>query len=415
MRAPLLFDRKNWLQKSLSRVMYIPAKRDTIGPSSRCDKDKIMDTTYQDNSEHSRRRPNAAITEAGSAHDTDTAVAYAGQAGSLLRSPGIGASHNAPVRAEAMQQMQGTHGNRAVQRTVSMNGSAERIALQRNVPPAPPMQEEEMSIWDRYDRVKDTVNTGNNVVDVATSGMGMLGDISMWGHVAPTVSPVADWVATRPGGSWLASQFADFTRVGKGMEMVGKGSDALGMAMGLYDLATAKDNYGRVQAGADTAASAAGLFGGPIGGAFSFGYSAGQLLDKTFGLSDKLSDVLVDLDPLGLQGPSIEEMSDEELASLEEMNPLMRGAVRKERSDRGAIAIRMRNRHRDAMDAQRQKEFEKEMERLSAQIERGPAIPSTMMGGPGDTLSGRNMYGQQPQIDEDGEPVPYVPMALPGR
>src|SRR5688500_5226343 len=38
--------------------------------------------------------------------------------GALLRADGIGEAGNAPVRSAAMQQMQQTHGNRAVQRFV---------------------------------------------------------------------------------------------------------------------------------------------------------------------------------------------------------------------------------------------------------------------------------------------------------
>src|SRR5687767_7162173 len=49
----------------------------------------------------------------------------------LLNDVSVSRRGNAPVRQAAMLDMQRTHGNRAVQRTVSANGTAGRVAVQR--------------------------------------------------------------------------------------------------------------------------------------------------------------------------------------------------------------------------------------------------------------------------------------------
>jgi hypothetical protein len=364
-----------------------------------------MDQKSHDTSEYMRSRLRPSTSDAGAAPAYSSAPAMPGHVGSVLQSPVIGASYNASVRAAAMASLQGTHGNRAVQRQVAGGAGSRQVSIQRN-----PME----WMWETFGNAGDVnnmVDAGSSAVDAVTSANAAK-NIGGWSDV---------WQAAKnadklKGGGQLLPHVVDaaeLAQVNKAAGVVGTGANIVGVGMGINNFINAKDNYERVQAGADTTASAIGFLG-PLGSAFSGGYSVGQLLNKTFGLSDKLSDVLVDLDPLGLQGPSIEEMSDDELRELS-TNPIMHSVVRKEQHERGAIAARMRNRHRDAMDAQKTKEFEKEMEALSAQIERGPAIPSTMLGGPGDALSARNMYGQQPQVDEDGEPVPYVPMALPGR
>ena len=59
---------------------------------------------------------------------------------------------------------------------------------------------------------------------------------------------------------------------------VGRVAAPLAIAESSYRLATATNDLDRLQAGADTAAGAA-AYAGPVGTAFSAGYSAGQLLD----------------------------------------------------------------------------------------------------------------------------------------
>ena len=71
------------------------------------------------------------------------------------------------------------------------------------------------------------------------------------------------------------------------------------------------------------------------------------------------------------------------------------------------------NRERVLKEKAQKERFEKEMADISAQIDKGPAVPSTMLGGPGDALSARNMLTPPTGENEDEEPLPYVPMALP--
>lgn len=400
----------------------------------------------------------------------------------LMRCAGMGARCNAHVRVEGMQQMQQTHGNRAVQRALSTNGATRHIAVQRSpdgmkyelspevmqqvmqqmmqerahdepdtrevatpqavqspapyMPPAPPMQDVSPSFWDRIGSggdINTMVGDVNNVVDVGTSSLGWMGDVSMAGHIWPGISPVADLVTRSPGSSSLARSFANFTPGGKAMNMIGKGSDALGMAKGVFDFATAKDNYGRVQAGADTAFSAAGFFGGPLLGALSFGYSAGQLLDKTFGLSSKLSGVLQDWDPLGLNEPSMDELSGDQLREMRN-SPIRAWEAQQEIRERRGFVGRSQNRIRAREDAQKQTDFEKEMAQYGARArgeyqrpsqepdpltiraqapkkDTSPATPSHLSAEDAALL--QSVVGEQYGKDEEEAPLPAVSMRVP--
>jgi hypothetical protein len=568
--------------------MYIPAKRDTIGPSLR-DKDRIMDNTYHDNSEYSHRRRNAATTEAGSAHDTDIAVAYAGQAGSLLRSPGIGASHNASVRAAAMGSMQQTHGNRAVQRTL-MGGTAGPIAVQRDIPkplieePYGPSLEGGVSVAEEgvidegitmlggevcvadegaIDGSITTLNTTNgaeedynntpnqeNSEDASNARKGRTAaskTATALREGSKALSAAGRGVSTAeetlrieqlmgiPGrieaaegalksakgaqeSSWVNRYLGTDSKVGKGLrgsnyalqfwENMTKGQDMdealVGAAAGgyvnnnitrmLFDkssfLHTAKPtswggmgpvsrNIGWVDTAANLVNAGLTLAGAPeevttvtqaVADATPSSFATSLASETSRGIYNLATG---DLDALGQQRDDlIDGKGNKALQGYavtgEAVHAWLSGdeeymdRIREEnaRGKRGKLAqwgsrigkwarggeydewdaereggpeardrfLRMReteparqaawekmDRQRTEADLKRKADFEKEMEALGAQIERGPAMPSTMLGGPGDALSARNMYGQQPQVDEDGEPVPYVPMALPGR
>jgi hypothetical protein len=131
-------------------------------------------------------------------------------------------------------------------------------------------------MWERSSNVD--VGDINNAVDVGSTAVEGI-TATNW---AKRVFDASELAQVKNGASWL-----------------GKGSDILGVGMGIYDFATADDNYERVQAGADTIASGVGLFGGPVGGAFSAAYGAGQLINKATGLSTKIAGALDYLD-----GPS---------------------------------------------------------------------------------------------------------------
>jgi hypothetical protein len=67
-------------------------------------------------------------------------------------------------------------------------------------------------------------------------------------------------------------------------------------------------------------------------------------------------------------------------------------------------------------DQAEKERFDKEMAAISAQIAKGPAIPGNLLGTAGDPLSAQAQLArirEAQQEDEDEEPVPYVPMALP--
>src|SRR5687767_4087311 len=267
-----------------------------------------MASEHDQNSEFLSSRQHGRSQESHVGYDGDTQQSPAGTLlglPGLMRCAGIGASCNASVRAEGMRQMQGTHGNHAVQRALSTNGPAGRVAVQREtfteaaeryakemrngqttlpgnepgtahmgavegeqpfdpwldggvsiaeegaieesiamledsrggetaqspapyLPPAPPMQDVEESFLGRFLNVGDI----NNVVDVGTSSLGWMGDVSMAGNLFKGISPVADLVARSPGSSSLARNFAKFAPGGKALDGIGKGSDALGMAKG---------------------------------------------------------------------------------------------------------------------------------------------------------------------------------------
>jgi hypothetical protein len=76
---------------------------------------------------------------------------------------------------------------------------------------------------------------------------------------------------------------------GKAVSALGTAANVLGAGLGLHKMVTADSGFDVFEGGADTAASLIG-FAGPLGRAFSAGYSGGRLLDQASGyLGDKLS------------------------------------------------------------------------------------------------------------------------------
>jgi hypothetical protein len=407
-----------------------------------------MASEHEQNSEYFRSRQRESALDSHVDYDRETQHSPAGLLPGLtglMQNACIGASCNAPVRVEGMRQMQGTHGNRAVQRALSTNGPDGRVAVQRETfteatelyaeemrngrVPIPGDPAKEQAIWDAQkflassepitspmDAIGSEQPFGPTLdggVSIAEEGaieesIAML-DGNRAGGAAqspapymPPAPPMQDVEGSFLGrflnvgdinnmvdvGSTAGEKMAKTgSRMAKGMDMVGKGSDALGVGKGIYDFVTADDNYQRVQAGADTAVSAVGLFGGPLAGMFSAGYSVGQLLDKTFGLSDKLSGVLQDWDPLGLYEPSLDELSPDQLRSLAEKSPMRGWEVERELKERRGFAVRSQNRRLAREDAQKQQGFEKEMAAISEQIGKGPAGLGAMLGTAGDAHS----------------------------
>ncbi|MCB0075872.1 MAG: DUF4157 domain-containing protein [Anaerolineales bacterium] len=143
----------------------------------------------------------------------------------------------------------------------------------------------------------DTVRSwSGNLTNVAGSGTALLSglaDASLYGHLANTTgllksSPVANLVASGDDSMRLAALAGGMPSAGAGMlSKAGNVAGGLGVGLGLLNFATANNNSERLQAGADTAASAAGLWGGPVGAAFSGGYAGGQLLDQGWGWASK--------------------------------------------------------------------------------------------------------------------------------
>src|SRR5688572_32394726 len=94
-----------------------------------------MASEHDQNSEFLSSRQHGRSQDSHVGYDGDTQQSPAGTLlglPGLMRCAGIGASCNAPVRAEGMRQMQRTHGNRAVQRQFAVGASKGRVTVQRN-------------------------------------------------------------------------------------------------------------------------------------------------------------------------------------------------------------------------------------------------------------------------------------------
>ncbi len=140
---------------------------------------------------------------------------------------------------------------------------------------------------------REAGETALDVLDIGQSTLGGLADAAHWGRMM-TDSPVANLIARIPGAESLATLSTSagaLTPWAKGIDVFGNVTGAIGLGMDAWNLgeAIAEGNWEEgIQAGADTAASIVG-FMGPLGQAFSGGYTAGQYLDQALGLSDKAS------------------------------------------------------------------------------------------------------------------------------
>ena len=102
-------------------------------------------------------------------------------------------------------------------------------------------------------------------------------------------------------------------------------------------------------------------------------------------------------------------MSPEERARMKRM--------REAEPERRAAWEKM-DREREEADRLKHEQSEREFAELREQIARGPAVPGTMLGTPGDPLSSQAVWGRPSQTsgeEDEEEEMPYVPMALPSR
>jgi hypothetical protein len=197
-----------------------------------------------------------------------------------------------------MQQMQQTHGNRAVQRCVQRQVSPGAIPVQR---------EEEKSWWDEY---KNPIGLANDITGGVTSTLGTLGDMASIGLAhTPTVSiglgrtlptNLPQWLTKLPGGGNYSPLARTLSRsdtlldmgsvgnlgkagpLGSAMSKVGTAANVLGIGLGLEKMYNGK-GYDVLEGGADATASAIGLHPHPLAKSFSAGYGVGRLLDQGVG------------------------------------------------------------------------------------------------------------------------------------
>ena len=170
-------------------------------------------------------------------------------------------------------------------------------------PPAPAAAEE--SWWDSF---RGTLSTAANTTSAATNAAMIGGDAANAARLG--AGGFTGWLGGLPGVNQMGSlgrvgmasgDAVALTSLGKGLSTASNVASGVGVGLGLYNLATATNRSDQVQAGADTLASGAGLLG-PVGSAFSAGYSGGQVLDNALGISDATSDMM--LDTLG-PGPGL--------------------------------------------------------------------------------------------------------------
>lgn len=153
-----------------------------------------------------------------------------------------------------------------------------------------------------WDKAMSAVGMGANVASAGAGGARTLGSVAAASRLgAPGL--LTNLIGAVPGmgnlaplgqvGWQSAEGLMDLSAAGKGLGMASNVASGLGMGVGAYNFLTATNRSDQVQAAADTAASGIGLLG-PVGTAFSAGYSGGQLLDQALGISDATSDWAMD-------------------------------------------------------------------------------------------------------------------------
>ena len=149
-----------------------------------------------------------------------------------------------------------------------------------------------------WDKAMSAVGMGANALSAGAGGARTLGTVAAASKLgAPGL--LTNLIGAIPGvgrtaslgqvGIQSAEGLMDLSTMGKGLGMASNVASGLGMGVGAYNFLTATNRSDQVQAAADTTASGIGLLG-PVGTAFSAGYSGGQLLDQALGISDAASD-----------------------------------------------------------------------------------------------------------------------------
>ena len=156
-----------------------------------------------------------------------------------------------------------------------------------------------------------TTGKGADVQSAPSATVSLDGDERPWwqqvlstaSNVAGSVAPVAQIAEMAGRGSSLpgygrilstAGETAGATRLGSGLGTASNVASGIGTAVNLYNTITAPTRLDAVQSGADTLASAAGFLG-PVGSAFSGGYSAGSLIAEHTQADEAIGEGLYDL------------------------------------------------------------------------------------------------------------------------
>ena len=140
-------------------------------------------------------------------------------------------------------------------------------------------------------KLTETVNKLSRSTKGVSKWMNVLRDIASKENLAAKAAPVVAKVApiiskaapvVSKVTAFAAKAAPVVAKLAPVAKVLGKVAGPLGVGIGLAEFAAARNNSERLQAGADTLASAA-MFAGPVGEAFSVGYMAGGLLDKGIG------------------------------------------------------------------------------------------------------------------------------------
>lgn len=153
-----------------------------------------------------------------------------------------------------------------------------------------------------WDDVPEFVGHWANAVGAQTAALDWVGGLGQADRLKPLFSfldsgeDVASPVARLLTRSKGVEQFSSVARSGStAFSRLGNAAGVAGMGLAGYNAVTGATPGDRYQGTADFLASGAGVFGGPVAGAFSGGYAAGQVLDSGVGAfrddGRKLSDI----------------------------------------------------------------------------------------------------------------------------
>jgi RHS repeat-associated protein len=136
-------------------------------------------------------------------------------------------------------------------------------------------------------QISTVVGTIASTASAGSTAVQILADAAWLGQVLKPVGGTPSSIANALAkAEKLAAMSPGLTqsKAGKAVGALGKAANAVGIAVGLYNLSQATKTHEKIQAGADTLASAIG-FMGPLGGAFSGGYSLGGLIEMGLDVS----------------------------------------------------------------------------------------------------------------------------------